>query len=308
MIGDFIGTPIGAGSVNEAVTEARWHQPWVEPRQTINRAKIVGAIIAVMAAGPFTPPLGFDLPTIDKYQLNLSEPVRLDLRSGIAPQYQQFLAFQLDEAQQPEEVTESRWHQPWSEPKRFKAGLLTGDQPFSGFLNPQPVVFETIPWFATLSEPVRFKVGLGSYLQRAFTEDTADTLQPRSVPSWYAPLSEPKRFPKGLEAYLQDYGPVKETVQPEPNRLIQWFTWLSDPVREPIGLKSWLQQTLAYPPRLLPTPDITGTMAATEVNSDVALIGINVYGSGGSGATIASAKVSITEGPDALAATSLRES
>lgn len=73
-----------------------------------------------------------------------------------------------------ETVTESRWHQPWSEPVRFRGGpnlkrpaLLTGEQPWFSF-QPEPPDQMVEGWFAPLSEPKRFKRGLTAANQVAY--------------------------------------------------------------------------------------------------------------------------------------------
>ena len=79
----------------------------------------------------------------------------------------------------PEQVTESRWHQPWSEPVRLKPGLGAPLQ-YVTDVNPFPLPGDGITyasWHAPLSEPVRLKPGLGAWLQ-AFA---AATLVPDNI-------------------------------------------------------------------------------------------------------------------------------
>ena len=153
--------------------------------------------------------------------------------------------------------SEDKYHQPWSEPVRFKRGLRA---PYHPFLTNDTVPFnpaQNMAWYANLNEPVRLKPGLHSELQKFVSLD----------------------FP----------------VLPPPALSLQgWYNWLEEPVRLPKGLKTYLQQDLAYHPRVLPTPDITMTMAATETNSDSAIFALNVYSVG---LTISGegAKVSIIE-------------
>ena len=237
------------------------YQPWSYPLQTICRNRIAWAFIAAMSAGPFTPPMGYEQPTVDRYLTALSEPIRLNYKQSILTAAQQFTAFQLDNAQQPEEVTESRWHQPWSEP--YNKATLT----------------------------IRF----GSYLQQSFIGDTANTLLPITNPVWFAPLSEPVRLKIGLGAWLQQFDPKQFPEIPLANQLIQWFSNLSEPVRQKIGFRAWLQHYWEGPPRLLPTPNVTAVVNAFESNTDTALFGVYVYTSTTPAASGAGANVSIVE-------------
>lgn len=198
----------------------------------------------------------------------------------------------------PETVTESRWHQPWSEPVRYRqvpkvrialaaSGLFFTPQPLGETVNPDkyyiawtdPVRFKqglrpslqqslamgpTSPvvsfgWYGHLSEPVRKKIGLRAPAQMFLA------LQPQNNPSfaWFAGLSEPKRFRRGIGAPWQQFYTADTAVIPT-SKMTQWFANLSEPVRFKRGLRASLQQTTAWPPRLLPTPTITGTMGAIE--------------------------------------------
>lgn len=87
-----------------------------------------------------------------------------------------------------------------------------------------------------------------------------------------------------------------------------WFNWLNEPVRKKPGLRADLQHYFEAPPRILPTPNVIVTMAATETNLDVFLGAINVYDGGGSTASNQGAKVSVTEtSPDNSGGMSIRE-
>ena len=75
-----------------------------------------------------------------------------------------------------ETVTESRWHQPWSEPVRYKvAPKLAIALMASGlFFSPQQTG-ESISldkWFAPFRDPVRIKRGLNVALQQFSAADT----------------------------------------------------------------------------------------------------------------------------------------
>ena len=237
----------------------------------------------------------------------------------------------------PETVTESRWHQPWSEPVRFKIlpalaiVLAATSGAFAPVFSPdiEPGKSYTT-WNAPLNEPVRLPKRLQAGLNPDFVYGDQ---KPVVTVSYYNWLTEPVRQKPGLGAHLQQFDPYQVPVQPQSNRLIQWydnlsepvrfpprlhaalnpyqfyepdfpedmeptwFQWLSEPVRLPLGLKAWLQQTTAWEPRLLPPANVFVTMAATETNNDVALFGIQVYSSVAPSGGVASANVSIAEIP-----------
>lgn len=112
---------------------------------------------------------------------------------------------------------------------------------------------------------------------------------------WNPVWSEPVRLPVGLKTHFQSFLAYTHREAPVDLRIIPWFTNLSEPVRSPVGLKFYLQREYWGPSRHLPTPDVTVTMAATEINSDIFLGAINVYDDGGSSTSGAGAKVSIVE-------------
>lgn len=137
---------------------------------------------------------------------------------------------------QPEQVTESRWHEPWSEPVRIPLRTRPGAQPYL-FFHPNP--FVPFGWVYPYSEPVRQKPGLLSALQQATTYDSELFPQPAELIQWFNNLSEPVRDLK-------------------------------------VGLAVRLQMTLAAPERILPTPNVTVTIDAIEDNQDQAEFGIEV--------------------------------
>lgn len=336
--------PVLSASVNfESNWHEPWSDPaQTIARKAIVGAFI--ALIASGPFDPpygFTAP---EVVTYDKWGYAWSEPIRLDLRKNLRTSAQQFLAFQLTKAQQPEQITESRWHQPWSEPVRFTIDRrLAIALAISGPFNPpyasqiEPGSSYT-PWFNWLSEPVRLKPGLRSYLQQFYTTDTtaipvsrlttwfAPLADPVRVPArlatgaqkeffygstspivsfaYYENLSEPKRFKRGLETNEQrtlffDPLPIQNPVF-----VSSWFPRLSEPIRLPVGLKAWLQQFTAAPMRLLPNPNVTVIMNATETNTDTAQFAIYITNAAG-GRT----RVSIIEIPVPLNnPSSIRES
>ena len=142
---------------------------------------------------------------------------------------------------------ESTWHQPWSEPVRFKvlprvqvARIASG--PVIPILNPE---LQIIQFFES---------------------------------RWHQPWSEPKRFKLALYPARSPFGSSFFDLSPSPSTLIQgWYQYLREPVWPKKGLKPYLQQTLAYHPRYLPPANITVTMAVTETNADGADFDIWVY-------------------------------
>jgi hypothetical protein len=186
----------------------------------------------------------------------------------------------------PEVVTESRWHEPWSEPVRQKiAPALAIALAASGlFYCPQTITEVITPdkWFAPLSDPVRIKPGLLASLQQTLALGEAN---PEVSFSWFAPgnFTEPVRFKLGLPAQeqqvfafspfpvvsfswfnelskprtLQRAGlPVTEqqtfAFNPRPFVSFGWFGNLSDPVRVKPGLRASLQQFFTTDPTVIP--------------------------------------------------------
>lgn len=199
-------------------------------------------------------------------------------------QYQEFTA---PVSTQPERVSEDKWHQPWSEPVRFKRSKQAAIAlAASGFVLVQFDFGEEIladKWFKSLSEPVRVKPNIGAarqpafqtidtrpivsfgwygnlhdpvrfrsfktHLQRATTLDT-EPFPAGHIPSWYARLSEPVRVkPRLIEANQRYFEPDWE-----PNVSFSYYNWLTDPVRLPKGLRAWYQQAVAYDAEIFPQP------------------------------------------------------
>lgn len=187
----------------------------------------------------------------------LSEPVRIKPR--LLEGKQQFFTINVIP------LVSFAWFGGLSEPKRFKPRLLEGGQQFSAFTwSPSTI---KIDWFGSLSEPKRFKPKLLEGQQQFFS------FQPTPVVSfaWFAGLSEPKRFKKRLPEGEHQF--LAFTWAPSVIS-VRWFWWLSEPiVKEKRWLKPNRQQFLAAPPRLLPTPNVTGAMAATETKDIAQFIG-----------------------------------
>jgi hypothetical protein len=182
----------------------------------------------------------------------------------------------LTDAQRPEQVTESRWHQPWSEPVRFKINKqLAIALAASGlFFVPQQAgeVIFVDKWINHWREPVRFK---GVFRGMPTGEQPAAFPSPQPfVPfGWFDKLSEPIVKQKvGLRAGSQRF----QTGSPLPFVSFSWFRPQTElPPKPKIGLATRFQQFLAQPPRLLPTPTITGRLNAIESGDTALFVGVS---------------------------------
>lgn len=126
------------------------------------------------------------------------------------------------------------------------------------------------------SEPVRVRRIHTSLIVSGGTINYNQPLPPTSI--WYRPLNEPVRLPKGLRAWYHPYGSQDTEFVPRANALFgSWYPTLSLPVRLPKGLKAPYHPAFFYHPRTLPPVNLTVTMAALEINSDVALFGVDVF-------------------------------
>lgn len=193
---------------------------------------------------------------------------------------------------QPGPSNAAQWIYPWSDPVRLKKGIPSTEQQFLA-LPPQPPELSIPGWFSPLSEPVRVKLAVRTGDQQFTQQAPTPPLVSFSYYNW---LADPVRLKKGLGSHLQQFDSLQVPVQPSGATLLQgWYNWYSEPVRYPKGLRPWLQQFLAYHPRILPNPDVTLVLAATEINNDDALIGINVYSGSTPVTGVTSANVSISE-------------
>lgn len=137
----------------------------------------------------------------------------------------------------PETVTESRWHQPWSEPVRFR-------------IDP------------------RRKVTIDSWLYRLTPASPFEETPQES--KFHFPWSEPVRQKKGLRAWYHPYDAQDTQWIPEPDAIFaSWYPSLTEPVRLPKGLRARYHPYLAQPDRVLPPADLTMALSAIEVNEDV---------------------------------------
>lgn len=177
---------------------------------------------------------------------------------------------------QPESVTEDRWHRPWSEPVRFKiSGQLAIALMASGLFSFPQSAGENITvdkWFASWREPVRFK---GVFRGMPTGEQAAGFPSPQPFVSfgWFDKLNEPIVKQKaGLRTGSQSF----HTGSPLPFVSFSWFRPQTElPPKPKIGLAARFQQFLAAPPRLLPTPTITGTLNAIETGDSALFAGLS---------------------------------
>lgn len=147
-------------------------------------------------------------------------------------------------SQSGEAVFESKWHQPWTEPVRFR-------------IDP------------------RRKIAIDSWLYRLvqFSPFGEAPMESKFHFSW----SEPVRQKKGMRAWYQRYDFYDLQFLPEPDAIFgSWYPPLTEPVRLPKGLRARYHPHLAQPSRVLPPVDMTVTLTAFEVNEDVFEAGLNI--------------------------------
>lgn len=151
-------------------------------------------------------------------------------------------------------------------------------------------------WLIQLSEPVRQKRINAALQAPFFAWGEFQFKESTDADKWYEPLSEPKRYPRILNTALQQAYIADPLAQVGIDKIMsKWFQPFQDPKRFKQGLQAQLQHYFEAPPRLLPNPSVTGTMAAREVNTDVFLGAINVYTPSSSTISGAGARVSIVE-------------
>jgi len=214
------------------------------------------------------------------------EPVRAKL--GLRAALQQAFAIDPFVQTQGEIILESEWHFAWSEPVRQKVGLTASAQlalteDFVPITDPR-----TIPWYGPLSEPVRLKRGIRPELTQSFV--TSWDFPSFSTFAWFAELATPPKPKSGQHVWLQRDFTVDPAVLTQTEFIRFWLNPLSEPVRLRPGLGAWQQMFYTGPTRaqLIPAT-ITVSMAATEVNEDVAHISVRTAGAA------AGAQVSIEE-------------
>jgi hypothetical protein len=146
---------------------------------------------------------------------------------------------------------ESKWHQPWSEPVRFRIlpALAIALAAASGnFFNPLPLPNSNpaniaSTWFIPWQDPVRVKPRLHAALNEdewlseapPFTETVTES-------RWHQPWSEPVRF-------KPDLGASRQLAYAAPNDVditllgpLAWYANWRDPVKVPLRLAPALNQ------------------------------------------------------------------
>lgn len=325
---DPIAVPAG-----ETVYEDKWHYPWTEPVR--QKRGLVIRLQQTLAWSGFTP----ETINPDKWFTPLNEPPRPKVtirlgsqqfvsidtnplvsfgwsqwwtepvrqKPGLPARLQQFLSwpplpddsitgtmesrwhqpwsepvrFRRFSASQQQDVTdvisfetifEDKWHQPWSEPVRQKRGTPAYRQPFYTSIQNPIVSFSFYNW---LTEPVRQKRGLRRDLQQSlalsiFIAPAVDVPEDR----WHQAWSVPVRQKKGLRANLQQ-SVFWNTTTPAPSAATVMGHALSSPV---IFKRRFFYQSLASPTRMLPfSAPVTVTLNATEINTDIAEFSVVVY-------------------------------
>lgn len=247
--------------------------------------------------------------TLDRWFVALSEPPKA--RVTLVTAGQQTTAF-VQAAPFAEAVFESKWHQAWSEPVRIRNASNWPQYQQAAAIAPfVPPVFSGA-WYTQWQDPVRTRPALLAAQQLAYVRSTfTPPTELITLDKWYVALSEPPKVKVSLSAAGQQYAafvkaapfpettfeskwhyawaePVRQklglwaahqaaqvywsTLTPPNVLTMGWFTPLAPPPNPKQGLAARYQLAFAAPSRLLPTPNITGVLAATETK-DVGLFG-----------------------------------
>jgi hypothetical protein len=226
------------------VNEDSWHQPWSIP---VRKAVIATALIAASGwVGPV-----FPQPAAAASGTQTAPATQVDARIQYESRTQyQAVAFPVLTDDQRKQFFESRWHQPWSEPVRFRVlpvALQHTQQQGSVSVGEQVGEDKRhFPW----SEPVRERPGLKAHLQQALI---APVLNPSTQITqnfesrWHYAWSEPQRQKIGLGAYLQQQ-PAWSTFTPSSAVASGTQTVPGSPLDVRIQYEARLQyQAQAYP-------------------------------------------------------------
>jgi len=279
-----------------SATVDRWHQPWAEPVRT----RVTWAAVTLLTASGFVGPVApVEIIQVDKWHAAWREPVRSlpRLQTGaqqpffygnqnpvvsfswfnalaeppkpktsVATANQQFTAF-VQAAPFAEAVFESKWHQPWSEPVRVKPGLSAVAQ--QAFVKSFVFVTEIVTldkWYFAWPTPPKPKISVQPASQQFIAFVKAAPFPETILESeWHQAWSEPVRLKPSLgaayqvaQAYWNPSTPVSVVTS------IGWFSPLAELPRPKQGLLAQYQWSFTAPVRLLPTPNITGSLAVTE--------------------------------------------
>ena len=157
--------------------------------------------------------------------------------------------------QQPETVTESRWHQPWSDPtgtirRKVIAGyaialMASGQNVADPFPRGEDPSFDKFGF--AWSEPVRVKPALHASRQEfLFQSESEQFPESVTIDRWLLPLSEPKRFRPQLITGAQQalwFDPLPLTAE-----ISGWLIPLSEPKRFKPALSASAHPFIAYQP------------------------------------------------------------
>ncbi len=185
---------------------------------------------------------------------------------------------------QPETVTESRWHQPWSEPRRdkvvkaFAVALIASGGVLNPFPLPDPEPVTESRWHQPWSEPVRFKPGLSAQQQQVLAAPVfVPTPEDITLDKWLYQWTDPVRKKPGLAASLQQ--PIPVFVVPGHVGEARWFNPFSEPVRRS-DIRAALQPTTAFTPAFpfqTPSVDQWGPPLSTPTRRKTALEGASTF-------------------------------
>lgn len=128
----------------------------------------------------------------------------------------------LDKSQEPEQVTESRWHQPWSEPvRRVFATALIVSGPIWPLPVPTPPTISVASWEQPWSQPTKSKAFTPSpELAYGYFTPTPSVVNF----GWYAPLSDPTLPAKRVAPTEFAWGYFTPPIPP-----FGWYGPFSDP-------------------------------------------------------------------------------
>lgn len=174
----------------------------------------------------------------------------------------------LTTSQTPEGVTESRWHQPFSEPKRFRiAPALCIALAASGcFYTTPPTFAEQVTesrWHQPFSEPQRSRALPTNEHAAAFFVRVVAPTETITVDKWFINFTEQQRFRRNLPAYLQKFevDDSKGWTVPESVTESRWHEAFTDP----LFLKfRQFQRQLYGPSFLVDTKGLTNAETVTE--------------------------------------------
>jgi Concanavalin A-like lectin/glucanases superfamily len=278
----FIDNAIPIALSTFSVTLSGWHKPLNEPVRIKPSLPTNEQQFLAYTAG--LPNLGVSL---SGWYGPFTDPVRV--KPGLPTAEQQPLTYTAGLPNY--QVNLIGWQTPFSDPVRWKPSVIW-QQPLAETLGFTTVIVPPLSWYASLTDPIRLKPGLQTALQQPIAQTFSQPNYVVPALSFWQPLAEP------IRVRLQNYGDLRTSLAYTPPPLVNWwFTNLGDPTRVRLGLLPGEQQFLALAPGLVLTQNITATMVAIEINSDVASAGIDVYSLLPTLSFLPTARVSIKEIP-----------